>query len=246
MVAGCLAKAGYYMGVALVPPRESNPKGFFEDLEINNEINEPLLAQVVHDRVRFMGKEFFRYRPTQGQRWLAKVPLTVKINCPLEIAKRIRRHVSREPYCFKDPRFSYTLPVWRTYLKDTVFVCVFRDPGTTAASILKECRDEEYLESLSINVGRALGVWEMMYRHIVEKHQYEGEWLFLHYDQIVNGQGLERLARFTDAHVDHCFPDNSLRRSFSNTYVPKRILSLYEQLCNLAKYDCKVDGQSGL
>jgi len=241
MVAGCLARAGYYMGDALVPARESNPKGFFEDLEINNEINEPLLAQVVKDRVRFMGKEFFRKRPVQGQRWLAEVPLIAKLNCPHEIAERILRHVCREPYCFKDPRFSYTLPVWRTFLRDTVFVCVFRDPGTTAASILKECQNEEYLRSLSINFDRALSVWEMMYRHIVEKHQYEGEWLFLHYEQVVNGQALERLANFTDADVDHTFPEEFLRRSFSYTSVPKRICTLYDRLCNLAKYDSKLE-----
>ena len=102
------------------------------------------------------------------------------------------------------------------------------------------------MRSLSINVERALDVWEMMYRHIVEKHRYEGEWLFLHYDQIVNGQGLERLEKFTGAHIDECFPDGSLRRSLSFTNVPKRILSLYEQLCNLAKYDPKVEAQSSL
>ena len=241
MVAGCLAKAGYYMGAAPVPARESNPKGFFEDLEINNEINEPLLAQVVTDRLRFMGKEFFCYRPTQGQRWLAKIPLTAKINCTPEIAERIRRHVSREPYCFKDPRFSYTLPVWRTYLRDTVFVCVFRDPGRTAVSILKECQREQYLRGLAINGERALDVWEMMYRHIVEIHRNEGEWLFIHYNQIVNGQDLVRLAKFTDAQVDHSFPDKTLTRSPPYTKVPKKIVNLYEQLCDLAKYDPKMD-----
>ncbi|RME58681.1 sulfotransferase family protein, partial [Candidatus Parcubacteria bacterium] len=49
MVAGTLAKAGYFMGTQFVPPRESNPKGFFEDHEIND-INEAILKKVVPHR----------------------------------------------------------------------------------------------------------------------------------------------------------------------------------------------------
>jgi hypothetical protein len=43
MAAGCLAKAGYFMGEQLLPPRSANPKGLFEDEEIND-INEQILA----------------------------------------------------------------------------------------------------------------------------------------------------------------------------------------------------------
>ncbi|NIM13858.1 MAG: sulfotransferase family protein, partial [Candidatus Aminicenantes bacterium] len=39
MIAGILHKAGYFMGDNLYPPRSANPKGFFENWEIN-EINE--------------------------------------------------------------------------------------------------------------------------------------------------------------------------------------------------------------
>ena len=36
MVAGLFRNCGYYMGDNYILPRESNPKGFFEDSEINN------------------------------------------------------------------------------------------------------------------------------------------------------------------------------------------------------------------
>jgi hypothetical protein len=39
MVAGALAKAGYFMGDRLYPARDANPLGFFEAPEINS-INE--------------------------------------------------------------------------------------------------------------------------------------------------------------------------------------------------------------
>ena len=35
MIAGILHKAGYFMGDNLYPPRSANPKGFFENWEIN-------------------------------------------------------------------------------------------------------------------------------------------------------------------------------------------------------------------
>ena len=48
MVAGSLAKAGYFMGSSLIPARSANPKGFFEDVEVNM-INESLLAPLVFE-----------------------------------------------------------------------------------------------------------------------------------------------------------------------------------------------------
>jgi len=236
MVAGTLAKAGYFMGDRLYPGRESNPKGFFEDPEING-INEALLAQVVPKRPRFIGKWFFRNRPMREQRWLARVPVGTELPCPSAIAKRIQKQVQQEPYCFKDPRFCYTLPAWRPFLKNTVFVCVFRDPSITVQSILKECKYAAYLRSFSITFAQALEVWTLMYRHILEIHRQEGEWLFLNYNQVLNGEGLDRLKAFTGASVDCSFPDPSLHRTFSNYRVSEEIREIYQQLCKLAEYE---------
>jgi hypothetical protein len=235
MVAGTLAKAGYFMGDHLYPGRESNPKGFFEDSEING-INEALLAQIVPKRPRLFERWFFRSRPLQWQRWLARVPVGKKIASPPAIIGRIKRVTRREPYCFKDPRFSYTLPVWRPFLRNTVFVCVFREPASTALSILKECQDAEYLHSLSITFHQAMEVWNLMYRHILEVHRYKGEWLFLHYNQVFNGEGLERLETFVEAPVDYSFPDPSLHRSFSEDPVPEKSRKVYQHICELAEY----------
>lgn len=235
MVAGCLANAGYFMGDHLYPARESNPKGFFEDPEING-INESLLAQVLPKRPAFLGQWFFRDRPVAGQMWLARLPLGTSIPSPPAITERIREITSREPYCFKDPRFSYTLPAWRPFLKDTVFLCVFRDPASTAESILKESKDSPVLRSFAITCAQAFEVWTFMYRHILDFHRYDGAWLFVHYDQILHGEGLIRLGTFVDAPVDRHFPDASLHRSFAHTAVPETTLQVYGRLCELAQY----------
>ena len=235
MVAGTLSKAGYFMGENMVPARQANPKGFFEDVEVNM-INEDLLAPVVPRRLVIMGKEFFRYHPIEGQRWLACVPLGSAISSPTHVAERIRAVTAQKSYCFKDPRFCYTLSAWRPYLRNTVFVCVFRDPASTALSIVKECQEASYLHSLAMTFTRALKVWLLMYSHVLRVHRQEGDWLFLHYDQVVRGDGLQRLQSFVRAPVDCNFPEASLRRSVSTLSVSMKIQHIYDDLCDLAGY----------
>ena len=240
MVAGTLAKAGYFMGENLYPPRESNPKGFFENAEVNG-INEALLAQVILRRPLIipqrLRKIFFRRRPIRGQRWLARVPVGTYILVPSSIEERIRNLTQRTPYCFKDPRFSYTLPAWLPALENTVFVCIFRDPATTVASILKECKNAQYLHSLSINKEQAIQVWTLMYRHILEVHHHHGEWLFLHFDQVLEKTGIDKLADFIHARVDYSFPDAKLKRSHGTTDCFGETWDCYLKLCKLANYD---------
>lgn len=237
MVAGSLAEAGYFMGERLIPAYDANPKGFFEDVEVNM-INEAILAPLSRNRIIVLGREIFRSRPIVGQRWLAHVPLGTPMPQPDGVASRIEAVTRRPPYCFKDPRFCYTLPVWRPFLKDVVFVCVFRDPSTTAASILKECREASYLRTLRISFSRAIKIWAEMYLHVLRNHRREGDWLFLHYDQAVRGDGLSRLERILGARVDAGFPETTLNRSSpaENFQVPKRAWQIYRELCDAAGY----------
>jgi hypothetical protein len=239
MVAGTLAKAGYFMGEHLIPAREANSKGFFEDVEVNM-INEDLLAPVAPRRIVLLRREIFRSRPLAGQRWLANLPLGTRIPRPSWIESRIEAATRREPYCFKDPRFCYTLPAWRPFLKRAVFVCIFRDPSSTAASILKECREAGYLRTLSMSFSRALKIWNQMYLHVLRTHRREGEWLFLHYDQVVGGDGLSRLEKIVEAPVDAGFPEAALRRSYpaDSFLVPERSRRIYQELCDAAGYRC--------
>jgi hypothetical protein len=235
MAAGTLASAAYFMGDCLHPGTESNPKGYFEDRLIN-ELNEQILKQVLPKRPRLLGRWFFKDRPTEGQRWLGRVPVETQFHAPRPVVEQIVELTARRPYCFKDPRLCYTLPVWRPYLVNTVFICIFRDPGTTAASMLKVCEVSEYLHTLSLSYAHALQVWTLMYRHVLEKHRHQGDWLFLHYDQILNGEGLDRLESFLHAPVDRNFPESSLKRSVANRPVSAEATRLYAQLCELAQY----------
>jgi hypothetical protein len=224
MLAGTLRLAGYYMGEHLIPADASNPKGYFEDDEINA-INEELLAQVTLPR------------PASGWRWLAAVPVGTPILCPPAITKRIKAQTGQSPFCFKDPRFCYTLPAWRSFLLDTVFLCIFREPARTSSSILKECRDADYLQVLPMDFASAVEVWTLMYRHILEEHRYAGEWLFFHYEQLFSEAALRRMEEALCVRADCQFPDRSLKRSSADgDDVGTTAREVYEQLCEMARY----------
>ena len=238
MAAGTLAGAGYFMGEHLHPARHSNPKGFFESGQINR-INEAILSLVLPERPdEPVGSRLFRFRPTQGQRWLSHVPLGTRFPAlPDALVARMREALAATPFCFKDPRFCYTLPAWRPFLDEgTAFLCVFRHPAVAVESILKECRDMPNLRTLAIDFDRALLVWSLMYQHVLRLHRHSGDWLFVHYDQFFEPATLARIATFAAAELDRTFPDAALNRTRRERDVSYTARFLYDRLCALAGY----------
>lgn len=234
-MAGMLEESGYYMGREFWEPRDSNPKGFFEDREIN-QINEDLIAQAIKVRPSGILGRLFRSRPAAGQRWLAEVPLGAPMLCPSKIAQRIEAQVTQKPFCFKDPRFCYTLPAWYPLISEAGFICVFREPGRTVNSILKECRTQPYLKSLSISFERAMSIWTLMYKHILQVHRKRGDWMFVHYDQLIEGTAVSRVEEFLGAACKNEFADPNLKRSPQDARITDEALAIYEQLCDFAGF----------
>lgn len=226
MVTGTLARAGYVMGDQLYPPRTANPRGFFEDPEING-INEALLAAVV-PATEALG---------ENQRWLAALPSDVALPCPPALDARIRRATARRPFCYKDPRFSHTLPAWRPHLGDAGLVCVFRDPLVTVRSVVKEVGTAAYLRGVPFDEARAFALWCSTYRALLRRHRHEGDWLFVHYDQVLRPDGRARLGRFLGVEPDGAFPDPLLHRARPEGEVPAEAAELYAELCALAGHE---------
>jgi len=244
LTAGLLANSGYFMGDAIyeVGITQGNPKGQFEDPEING-INEDILGPPLRAYRHSRFNKLFhprRRRDTKVhyfQRWLAAIPQSVHIGASAELLARIKAVTARRPFAFKDPRFSYTLPVWRPYIGDAVLICVFRHPAVTAASIVTECQRAQYLHDLPMDAERALRVWQLMYRHILEiHHPAGGDWMFVHYDQIMDGSALDRIAGKLNAPIDTSFADPTLSRSRPAGAISKRALEIYRRLCELADY----------
>jgi hypothetical protein len=242
MLGGILYQAGYFMGDKLYPPKKSNPKGFFEWAEIN-QINEQILSNYGKSLTSSLIKKLFKKNgvrnPGKNQRWLLSLSPNIDIIKPDPlIEERIKRVVQRQPFCYKDPRFSYTLPVWEPFLEsDTAFVCVFREPDITVESILKECKTRDYLADLLINRKSAYKVWLNIYSHILTKNiDCFHRFFFIHYNQIYDASALPNLARFLDADLRRDFVDRNLKRTTADNQLPGNVKKLYKKLCERANY----------
>jgi hypothetical protein len=212
MVAGLFRSAGYFQGTNLHEPRESNPRGFFEDAEVNN-INEALLSPFLPERRFESSVEYLADSPVQGQRWLARIPPTIPIEGTSGSSDQIGTILSQRPFCLKDPRFCYTLHLWRRHAPDARMICVFRRPQVVVASIFKEIAAMPYLANFALSVREAFEVWRLMYSHVLERQALTGEWLFVEYEDLFQLSVLDRLADFSAAQIDRAFPDRSLDRS---------------------------------
>jgi hypothetical protein len=240
MAAGILAKAGYFMGDEIWPPNESNPKGQFEDREVN-EINDELIAPVA-PKTPPRGLRTLLFGDIailgQYQHWVAVLRPSESIQCPPTMNERIRAVAARQPFCFKDPRFSYTLSAWRPHIDDALLLCVFRDPGVMASSLVRECRRADHMKGTAVDERWALKVWHAMYRYILDVHYPQGgDWMFVHYCQLLNHTLDAELERRLGVTVDREFAAVELNRSRSDVAVPRRMARLYERLCTLARYD---------
>jgi hypothetical protein len=84
----------------------------------------------------------------------------------------------------------------------------------------------------------ALKVWEAMYRFILDVHYPQGgDWMFVHYDQLLDHCADAELERRLGIRIDREFAAAELNRSRPGAAVPRRTLRLYERLCALARYD---------
>lgn len=236
LTAGLLSRAGYYMGDEIMPARDANPKGFFESQEIND-LNEDIIKLVTPQRLKIRKWEFFNDRPAKYQRWLSRIPLSTEMKRTPEIERRIFEKIQQQPYCFKDPRFSYTLPIWRPFLENTVYIVVFRHPYSTAQSILKECREADYLRDLKINMEQVLEGWQLMYEHIFKaEKEMGGEWLYIHYEQILNGEAFLKIEKTTQSKIYQEFVEKKLYRNQEKELVPSYLSGIYHKLCKKADY----------
>jgi hypothetical protein len=231
MAAGCFANAGYFMGTNLYEPRESNLKGFFESTDIN------LINELIMDAIP---EECFTFRPVFHHRWTAALVPPAKTSPTAEVAEQIKVITRREPFCFKDPRFSYTLSVWHPYLpRDTAFICVFRDPASTALSLVREVDNVRMASGIPtrLTYTQALETWKHIYNSILGMNRSSQDWLFVHYNQILDGSAFEAMEALARAGIDRSFPEGRLNRSIAPTTIEEpKIQNVYAELCRLAHY----------
>jgi hypothetical protein len=243
MMGGLLDRSGYYTGENSYGPRNTNPRGFFEDEKINN-VNERILENFDyhhdHPVELITGKTYSPFNPRYGHRWLSFIPHDVLIDNqdPL-IHQEIVNIVNKSmPFAFKDPRFSYTLPVWCRILDiNARFICLFRNPSATVKSVLFECSSVEYLSDFYIDEMLCYQLWANCYQNIIDNHLplLKDRLLLVSYEHMVGNGKMERLSEFLGAPISNAFIDPELNRSKAESTCPANIHELYQTLLHLAE-----------
>lgn len=242
MVTGALAKNGYFLGEnpEYLGKNQSNPKGFFEDREVNT-INEDILSKSLINFPERLRRRFFPSYTFYRARWLARLPLSYFPKSDETIDKRIEQVVSKKPFCYKDPRFSYTLPYWKKFLpENTLFLVVYRHPSLTARSIQRECEESPALQKLKMSHNIALKVWRLMYSHILKTYSDDDKkqnWAFVHYDQMYKENKINSLESFLQVKIDTGFAEKKFSRSGESFgEITQKEKEIYSQLNRLSAY----------
>jgi hypothetical protein len=239
MTAGLFRESGAYMGENFHAPRAANRFGFFEDEQINL-LNDQIVRRMMRRGWRRLTWPLApRIHRHPRALWLAAPRKVHAVDVAPELREAMRKHVGREPFCLKDPRFGLTLPTWRSALpRDTRFVVVFRDPDTTVDSQLREAR--ELAAPLPLTARWAYGAWHRMYRRLLDDLSREGEWLFVSYEQVASGAALDALEAFAEAELCATLirPDVSRARPRSDRSArARRSRELFERLSARAERD---------
>lgn len=239
MLAGCFDGIGYYLGDNYIDKRDANPKGFYEDSRVN-QINEDIIKNYVLNIPEKYRRIFFPHFTFYNARWLARIPVRIRIKPLKKPDSHILELANQQPFCYKDPRFSYTLPVWLPNLPvNTIFLCVFREPLKTANSILKESNTAPYLKYLEIDTEKALSIWKSFYSHAIKNFMEstnKNNWKFIHYNQILDGSVINELNDFVGVKLNSDFPERKLKRSSSEQKIKIKYEKLYSKLCDLSGY----------
>jgi hypothetical protein len=214
MVAALFRHTGAYMGDDLLAARIANPFGFYEDPEINA-LNGRVIRQMVSRlwTTRLFPRFVHPVHRGEAGVWLSAPWRLTQVTPPADARLKMLGKFARVPFCLKDPRFSVTLPVWRPYLPpDTRFLVAFRDPQRTVDSMLREAR-ETLPAPLAVD-GHWAGVcWLRTYRRLLHEFSRAGDWLFVHYDDVIDGTALRAISNFAETELDPRQLDRSVSRA---------------------------------
>ncbi len=229
LVTGLFRNTGMNLGEDSYKPRQSNPLGFFEDRKINN-INEEILSRYLPDRLFHNGFAYGSDIPLNGQRWLSRIHDSINIEATSDILQRIENKVHNEPFCFKDPRFCYTLDIWRQKSPNSKYIMIFRNPSDVVTSILNEIKTMPYLYNFSLSVNTAFETWRAINQYPLINFTKTGDWLFVQYEDLFLSETLDRIEKFTKTRIDRNFPDKNLNRSKSELKIDNLTQKLYDEL----------------
>ena len=178
---------GVNLGTDLVPPHESNPKGFWEDSEFFS-LNEELLEAIDRSWDDCESVESEMLQLLSSETFFERASELVKRKCQQNLTVGI-----------KDPRFCLLLPFWLKVFESTgistSFIVVVRNPLSVASSLAD--RD-------SIPKAKSLWLWALYNLHVIsETPEYPR--VVVDYDELMDDPSAEmmRIAHFLKLPVDN-------------------------------------------
>jgi hypothetical protein len=243
MATALFRNSGYFFGDSLIPPGPANPFGYYEDKGLNH-LNTLIISRLLfaHTLSRCSPKLLHPVHRQYLAAWMAAPAVLIPRRPMPEQEESIRHYLERTPFCFKDPRFNVTLPVWRPYLpEDTRFLVVFREPDRTVDSILRVA-SVEYQPPLPVTPRWAYLHWARNYGRILDRFADDENWLFVDYNSIVERRSLPAIRSFSEAEVDASELDPSVRLSqpsqrFNRLREARRCYRVHERLRERAARD---------
>lgn len=233
LVAGILSDSGWDLGERLLAANADNRTGYFESLTVNR-LNERLLAPATAEVPADGDGRPLASRPLrEGERWLAALPADVVLpaqpDLDAELAAALRsRHGG--PVCRKDPRFTWTLPLWP--LDDALRVVVFREPLAAARSMAAMAGQGD----LGLGLEGALAVWAACGRRALARADlFPQRWTFVSYASVLDGTALPGLAAALGVdRLDSRRVDRSLQHQPATGDLPDEVADLYAELLERA------------
>ncbi len=233
MLAGLFSDCGYFQGEELYSPRDANPKGFFENWEINS-LNERIIRFSLRAKYDQGAVALFESLYREGHYWLARFPDDMQCVASVDDKAGIAALVDREPFCYKDPRFSYTLSAWLQASPEAIAICVFRHPGTAVASILKELQSVDHLQRLNVRVLDLYEMWENTYLRLLELRARGFEVYFVNYSDLFSESKQAELEELVGSRLNRSFPEVQLARTEYSGELEARTASIFDLLKLLA------------
>jgi hypothetical protein len=229
-----LERAGYHVYRTAHPPDEGNPFGYFEDLEVIK-ANEAVLGPIYRSAWQRILRAFKKKPKMTGLAWLLdfdpRFLNTVSLKPPH--ADKFRELFARTPFAYKDPRFSFTLGALAPIIpENTKYICVFRNPLRVVESTKKHAlRNKMILED-----QYCFEVWLAHYRCLLQHYrELGGQWLFVSYEQLQNGDALSRIEEFLTVELDRTLVKLDLSRTQVHGVLPARIVEVFDRLNELEK-----------
>jgi len=255
MVAATFRSSGAFMGDQLIKATLSNPHGYYEDRYVNR-LNNDFIRRLVGPPLlgwRIRGKFFRTVHTVPGAFFMAAPRRIPELQPTPEEIDKIRSFTKREPFCFKDPRFSLTLPIWLPYLPaDTGFVVVFRDPMRTVASMIRHAW-EEYQPALPVTENWGYVCWQRTYLRLLRFSEGSTKWIFVNYDSLLEGSGTTRLSEFVGCALNFSQIDRKTSRSAIHDWPKSRVgqdcRAVYDHMRELAstpEEDCLARTESNM